>query len=136
MGQLFHHSSISKEDLSVLKARLNDLAHSFCGSPIDLTDFVMHRECFTAIRSLRNNNDIIITKADKSSLVVIFNKLDYITKMNSILDDSSKFEKLGSVEENDNSLIIKKKIQRRLLELLNDNIIQQAVYNDIRPSGS
>ena len=53
-----------------------------------------------------------------------------------ILDDSRKFEKLGSVEENDKTLTIEKKIQRRLLELLNDKIIQQAVYNDIRPSGS
>ena len=74
MGQLFYHSSKSKEDLSALKARLNDLAHSFCGFPIDLTDFTMH--------------------------VVIFNKSDYMTKMYSILDDASKFENLGSVEEN------------------------------------
>ena len=97
-----------------MKARLNDLAHSFCGSPIDLTDFTVHRECFAAIRSLRNNNDIIITKADdKSSQVVILNKSDYITKMNSILNDASKFENLGSVEENDNTLSIEKRIQRR-----------------------
>ena len=56
--------------------------------------------------------------------------------MNSILDDSSKFEKLGSVEENDNTLTIEKIIQRRLLVYLNGNIIQQAVYNNIRPSRS
>ena len=87
MGQLFHHFSKSKEDLSTLKARFYDLAHSFCGSPIDLTDFTKHRECFAAIRSLRNNDDIIIIKADKSSQIVILNKLDYITKINSILDD-------------------------------------------------
>ena len=70
----------------------------------------MHRECFAAIRSLRNNNDIIFTKADKSSQVIILNKSDYITKMNSILDDASKFENLGSVEENDNTLTIEKRI--------------------------
>ena len=86
MGQLFHHSSKSKEDLCALKARLNDLAHSFCGSPIDLTDFSMHRECFAAIRSLRNNNDITITKADKSSQVGILNKSDYITKFKKSYD--------------------------------------------------
>ena len=108
MGQLFHHSSKSKIDLNALKARLNDLAHSFYGSPIDLTDFTMHRECFTAICSLRNINEIIITTSDKSSQVVILNKSDYITKLNSILDDNSKFEKLGSVEENDNTLTIEK----------------------------
>ena len=75
MGQLFHHSSKSEEDLRALKARLNDLAHSFCGSPIDLTDFTMHREYFAAIRSLRNNNDIIITKADKSLQVKKFDEI-------------------------------------------------------------
>ena len=70
-----------------------------------------------------------------SEKVVILNKSDYTTKMNSILDDASKFENLCSVEENDNTLTIEKRIQCRLLELLNGNIIQQAVYNDIRSSG-
>ena len=55
--------------------------------------------------------------------------------MNSILDDASNFENFGCVEENDNTLTTEKRIQRRLLELLNGNIIQQSVYNDIRPSG-
>ena len=75
-----------------------------------------------------------LDRADKSSQVIIL-KSDYITKLNSILDDASKFENLVSVEKNDNTLTIEKRIQRRLLELLNGNIIQQAVYNDIRPSG-
>ena len=35
------------------------------------------------------------------------------------------------VEENDNTITVEKRIQCRLLELLNSNIIQQAVYNDI-----
>ena len=63
--------------------------------------------------------------------VVILNKSDYIAKMNSILDNSSKFKKLGHVEESDNTLTIEKRIQRKLLELLNGSIIQQAVYNDL-----
>ena len=50
--------------------------------------------------------------------------------MNSILNDASKFENLSSVEENNNTLTTEKRIQRRLLELLNGNIIQQAVYLD------
>ena len=113
MGQLFYHSSKSKK-ISALKARLNDLAQPICGSPIDLTDFTMHRECFSVIRSPRNNNDIIITKADKSSQVVILCKSDHIIKMSSILYDSSKFEKLSSVEESDNTLTIEKKNTRQI----------------------
>ena len=49
MGQLFHHSSKSKECLSALKAKLNNLAHAFCGTQVDLTDFTKHRECCEAI---------------------------------------------------------------------------------------
>ena len=55
----------------------------------------MHRECFEAIKSLRLNSDIMITKPDKGSGVVILNKTDYLTKMNSILNDSSKFQNIG-----------------------------------------
>ena len=50
MGQLFHHTSKSKEGLCALKAKLTDLAHSFCGTPIDMSNFYMHRECFEAIK--------------------------------------------------------------------------------------
>ena len=38
------------------------------------------------------------------------------------------------VEENDNTLTHREKNTTRFLELLNGDIIQQAVYNDIRPS--
>ena len=57
------------------------MAHSFCGTPIDMSNFCIHCECFEAIKSLRNNADIVITKANKSNTVVIFNKTDYLTKM-------------------------------------------------------
>ena len=42
-----------------------------------------------------NNENIIITKPDKGSGIVILNKNDFIDKMLGILDDLSKFEKLG-----------------------------------------
>ena len=79
MGQLFHHTSKSKEGLCALKVKLTDLVHSFCGTPIDMSNFYMHRECFEAIKSLPNNTDIVITKADKSNALVILNKTDYLT---------------------------------------------------------
>ena len=76
MGQLLHHTSKSKESHSAFKSKLIDLVHSFCGTPVDMTNFTMHCECFQAIKSLRNNSDIIITKADKRNAVVILDKSD------------------------------------------------------------
>ena len=103
LGQLFYHTGKSKEELQTFKARLSDLTHVYCGTPVDLTDFLMHRECFEAIKFLRLNSDIIITKPDQGSGVVILNKTDYLTKMNFILNDSSKFQNIGPVNDNDNT---------------------------------
>ena len=134
MEQLFHHSSKSKESHSALKAKLTDLAHSFCGTPIDMTNFTMHRKCFQAIKSLRNNSDIIITKANKSNAVVILDKSDYSTKMNVILD-LQKFQKIGPVTKNDNTAGIEGSIQLRLLALMKENKLAKSVYeHNVWPS--
>jgi len=133
---LFHHTSKSKDNVSALKAKLSDLAHSFCGTPVDLNDFTMHKECLVAIKSFRNNNNIVITKAGKSSAVVILDKSDYIVKMNIILGDNSKFCKIGPVVTKDNTAIIEGKIQRHLLELQKGNLLAESIYKAIRPSGS
>ena len=90
-AQLARHKPISSNELNVLKAKLSDLAHAYCGTPVDLGVFSMHKDHFQAIKSLRSNEQILITKPDKGSGVVILNKSDYIQKMGYILDDKTKF---------------------------------------------
>ena len=41
IGQLLHHFPLSSEQFSALKARLSDLAHAYCGNPIDIGDFLI-----------------------------------------------------------------------------------------------
>ena len=135
-AQLLHHKPRSDEHLSALKARLSDVAHAYCGSPIDWGDFLMTKECFQAIKALRSNDDIYITKPDKGSGVVILSKNDYNRKMGMILNDTTKFLNLGPVDSNDNTAKIESRIQRRLLRLKKDNLISQNVYDAIRPTGS
>nr|XP_027210078.1 uncharacterized protein LOC113803492 [Penaeus vannamei] len=43
-------------------------------------------------RTLRDDNNIVITKPDKGRGVVILNRDDYFSKINTILSDSSKFK--------------------------------------------
>ena len=112
-AQLVHHKPSSEEQLAALKARLSDLAHAYCGSPIDLGYFLMTKECFQAIKSLRMNEEILITKPDKGAGVVILNKNDYNDKMKTILNDTTKFLDLGPVTNNDNTAKIESRIQRR-----------------------
>ena len=80
--------SISAKELSSLKTRLSHSAHAYCGTPMDVGDFNMHKEHFQTIKSLRCNQHIPTTKPDKGSGVVILNKSDYIKKVSSILDST------------------------------------------------
>ena len=135
-AQLVHHKPRSEEQLAALKARLNDLAHAYCGSPIDLGDFLMTKECFQAIKSLLTNEKILITKPDKGAGVVILNKNDYNDKMKTILNDTIKFLDLGPVTNKDNTAKIESWIQRRLLQLRKECFISKQVYEAIRFTGS
>ena len=94
----------------------------------------MHKE--QAIKSLRSNEQILITKPDKGSGVVILNKSDYIQKMGYILDDKTKFFNMGSVDQHDNTAKTEQKLQKRLLDLVNQKILTRDIYDRIRPTGS
>ena len=87
-----------------MKARITDFTHLYCEGEIDSCDFAFDGECFQAPNSLHSNKNIIFTKPNKGSGVVIFNKNDYIDKMHLILDDSSKFIELGLASSYDKSL--------------------------------
>ena len=134
--QLMHHTPKSKENVSALTAKLNNLAHSYCNAPINWTDFSMHRVCFQAIKSRRSNNDILIIKPDKGYIVAILDNTDYLAKMETILFDSNRFICLGSVEENDDTAKPEIKWQRRLLNLKKDGQFISLVYKNILPTDS
>ena len=133
---MLHHVPHSSEEFSALKARLSDLAHAYCGNPIDIGDFLILKECIQATRSLRCNENIHVTTPDKDSGVVIMNKSDYISKMDFILQDNSKFENLGPSSEFDNTAKIEAHIQRRLLQLKKEGLLPSDIYRRIRPTGS
>ena len=119
-----------------MEARLADLAYLYCNSTIDSRDFTMHKECFRAITSLRKNDDIIVTKPDKGSGVVFSNKSDYVDEMNKILDDQSKFRRLGPVSSNDKTASTKSRLQKRFLDLVKADLMPKWINDAIRPTGS
>ena len=134
-AQLQHHKACSIDTRNALKARLTDLAHSYSESQIEKHDFMMQSECYQAIKSLRRNEKILITRPDKGSGVVILNKNDYVTKMGNILNDASKFECLGPAATADRTSTIETKLQNRLRELLNSEQLPKQVYDEVRPTG-
>ena len=57
----------STDSLIALKACLADLTNIYCGSNIDKSNFYLHCPHFNPVRSLRNNDSIVIFKPDKGS---------------------------------------------------------------------
>ena len=76
IAQLQHHHPQSPEKHSTLKAKLSDLAHAYCGTPVDAGDFLEHiRECLSAIKPLRSNSNILITKPANDKAWLFWTKL-------------------------------------------------------------
>ena len=55
---------------------------------------ILNEKLDNAAKKLRENPNIVIRKADKSQIYVILYKEHYLNKLNNILNDESKFEKL------------------------------------------
>ena len=77
----------------------------------------------TAANNLKNDEHIIIRKADKSNMYVILNKEEYLDKIDSILSDTSKFK---HVTRNRTEQL--KQCANKLIEALN------AAHDDIKLS--
>lgn len=56
---------------------------------------ILSRSLFQAAKELREDDRIVVRRADKSAVIVIIDKNEYLEKMNAILSDDTKFEKIS-----------------------------------------
>lgn len=92
-SQSVKHVLTSAENVGHLKVYLNEIAYDFVNLSIDSRAFLWQQNHYWMARLLRSRTDIYITKPYKGS--------DYINKMSSILDVTSKFQKLGEASFDD-----------------------------------
>ena len=135
-GQLKHHVPVSAVELNSLKARLTDLAYAYSGTPVASNEFCLHREFSKIIKRLKCMNDIVITKPDKGSGVVILDKSDYLEKMSNILDDRTKFELVGPTLTHDNTVKHERNLKKILRKFRKLGFISKPLYMELRPTGS
>ena len=80
---------------------------------------------------MKHNDKIVIRKADKSSMDVILNKEEYLSKIDSILADSSKSQQ---IKRNPTEQL--KQNANRLIETLNaaqDDLKVPKIIGDFKP---
>ncbi|CAF3597166.1 unnamed protein product [Rotaria socialis] len=84
------------------------------------------------LKKLKENTSIIITRPDKGRGVVVMDKHAYVSKMLTILNDSSKFSCLSE----DPTIKREGSLMRLLLRLHNEKSITDQFLNFARPIGS
>ena len=102
-----------KED--VCKASLSDLGKQYSNSKIDRLNYPLKKEHLKTIGKLKRCKDIVITKPDKGNGVVLLRREDYVRKMEEILSQPDKFEKLGDTATKDRTLMQERALQALLL---------------------
>ena len=93
----------------------------------DLSD-----EELAAIKSVRNNQDLVICKPDKGNGVVVLNKKKYVDKINVILNNQLKFKKMDS----NSSLSNLKHFQSFLARLKKKKALSSEDNQRIRPTST
>ena len=89
--QLLKLSPVSQQNLSYLKTHLAHVANRFINTTVNSNGFLWQKNHFEVAKCLKWNSDIPITRPDKGAGIVILNFTDYISKMATILDDTTKF---------------------------------------------
>ena len=85
---------LSKEDRDFVKTRTKEAALSSYRNYNNNVPQHLSKEEFLALQNLRKNKNIVIQKSDKGNSVVVVDKADYLDKMDNLLNDTRKFEKL------------------------------------------
>ena len=124
--------------MEFMRSRLRDCAFTYFRDSSKIHENNLSKEEHLALKDLIKNRDLVIQKADKGNTVVILNKNDYISRMNVILNDSSKFQKL-SIDQNKvlNHIVhMENRIIDVLKKLKKKKIISENKYEDLYPVGS
>ena len=131
---------LCNKDMSLIKARLLDTAltsYQNFSSNKDPPENLTPSE-FKALKRLSKNKNIVIQKADKGNTVVVLDKCSYISAIEEILNDNSKFSKLDipAGKEINHIVNLEKRITSALKLLKDKEIIDKSTYKSIKPIGS
>ena len=118
------------------KANLVAIAHNYTNTTPDKCQNINTKEMVNIINAIKKNNKIVIAKPDKGSGIVLLDKKEYLDKINEILNDSTKFVKLGQTSEFDNLNKTENSTIDFLKKLVNNNEIEQSIFMAIKPIGS
>ena len=80
----------SEIELARFKSELVNCCYQY-GQAQTFNKTPITRRHIDSLKELRNRQDILMSRPDKGSGIVLMNRIDYVDKMNDILPDNNKF---------------------------------------------
>ena len=97
---------------------------------------IFSKQDFLDLNNLAKDDTIHVTKPDKGRGVVILDKEDYIQKVNTILNDPTKFEKQQYIDKQKLIIKLEDKVNRYLRTLKKQGTITEEFYDNTFTSGA
>ena len=118
---------ISQYRMDLLKVDLKKIAYSSFSKYNFLRELNISLPEYEILKKLSAREDLVIHKSDKGNSVVIVNRTDYLQRMQEMVDDTSKFEKVEVKSGKDCNFMLnrKKDVDNFLSELVEKGLNQR-----------
>ena len=130
------NDSVSNE----FRHKMIHAVHAFCNVARNVCGSRRNRRKHLVLKRLSSDKTVKICKFDKGTGVCIMNSVDYTSKLDSILNDVSKFKKVEVDDKKDfkDHPIIKKyeKVKRYIAKYITDEHFDEKVVSKMKPGSS
>ena len=129
---------LSNEDLDFTKTKTKETALSSFRQYNKSPQQNLSKEELAALASLSKNKDIVIQKSDKGNSVVIVDKETYIKRMENLLNDQGKFERVTLKNDAFLNFVVnqEKCIDTIFKNLVDSNSMSKEMRKSIKPVGT
>ena len=129
---------LSNEDLDFVKTKTKETALSSFRQYNKNPQQNLSKEELAALTNLSKNKDIVIQKSDKRNSVVIVDKDTYINRMENLLSDQRKFEKVTLKNDAFLNFVVnqEKRIDTIFKNLVDSNSMSKEMHKFVKPVGT
>ncbi|MGL5708700.1 MAG: hypothetical protein ACRDDF_10625, partial [Aeromonas sp.] len=120
-------------DAERLKTTLVTTCYQYLQQQTD-TNKLVTKQHLLALKTFKNDKNVLVTRPDKGTGIVLMDKKDYVEKMNCILEDQTKFQLMK--KEKDKTHLIEKTISKELGNLKQQGHIDSLQFENLKPTGT
>ena len=137
-GNIHNLEILPHQDLDFMKTKTKETALSLFTQYNKNPQQNLSKEELAALANLSKNKDIVIQKSDKGNSVVIVDKDTYIKRMENLLSDQRKFEKVTLKNDAFLNFVVnqEKRIDTIFKKLVDSNSMSKEMRKFVKPVGT